>query len=195
MMDPTRFLGLSEAYGSWKIICISRRRGRISRFPSPAISWPSKRTDPEVGSISWRIVRERVDLPQPDSPTRPKVEPCGISKVTPSSARTWPTVRSSKTPDLIGKCLTRSVTSRSGAPLFMLSRPPSSAAGRSRRIPECGARPSFPSVASSGLCGRRRRVARGAAPSSTWRTREGIEPGSDIRLAVRSAKAAALRSA
>ena len=48
----------------------SRARAR------PTISCPSKRTEPEVGGISCRMVRPSVDLPQPDSPTRPSVSPC-----------------------------------------------------------------------------------------------------------------------
>ena len=31
MIDPTRRRGFSDPYGSWKIICISRRNGRICR--------------------------------------------------------------------------------------------------------------------------------------------------------------------
>jgi oligopeptide/dipeptide ABC transporter ATP-binding protein len=34
MIEPTRLRGFSEAYGSWKTICSSRRRGRSSRRES-----------------------------------------------------------------------------------------------------------------------------------------------------------------
>src|SRR5512141_1463980 len=52
------------------------------------------------------MVRPAVDLPQPDSPTRPKVSPLLISKEIPSTACTAPTWRCSR-PRLIGKCLTK----------------------------------------------------------------------------------------
>ena len=42
MMKPTRLRGFSEAYGSWKIIIISRRTGRISARESLVMSRPSK---------------------------------------------------------------------------------------------------------------------------------------------------------
>ena len=40
-MKPTRLRGLSDAYGSWKIIIISRRIGRISARESFVMSRPS----------------------------------------------------------------------------------------------------------------------------------------------------------
>ena len=43
---PTRLRGFSDAYGSWKIICISRRNGRSSRRDSVVMSSPPKRTVP-----------------------------------------------------------------------------------------------------------------------------------------------------
>ena len=49
-------------------------------------STPSKVISPSVGSSSRRSVRPRVDLPQPDSPTRPTVSPRRISRSTPSTA-------------------------------------------------------------------------------------------------------------
>ena len=48
---------------------------------------------PAVAGIRRRIVRPTVVLPQPDSPTRPSVLPGATSKLTPSTAFTWPTVR------------------------------------------------------------------------------------------------------
>ena len=65
---------------------MSRRIGRIWRFGEPASSRPSKRIDPEVGSISFSAARQSVDLPQPDSPTSPSVSPRRTEKVTSSSA-------------------------------------------------------------------------------------------------------------
>ena len=40
MIEPTRFRGLRDAYGSWKIICISRRSGRNERVPILEMSFP-----------------------------------------------------------------------------------------------------------------------------------------------------------
>src|SRR5262245_23101186 len=65
---------------------------------------------PAVGSISRRAVRPTVDLPQPDSPTRPRVSPRLIVKLTPSTAKTVPT-RRCKSPFRIGKYFLRSRTS------------------------------------------------------------------------------------
>src|ERR1700722_7026085 len=47
--------------------------------------------------------RARVDLPQPDSPTRPRVSPARSSRLTSSTACTRPTSRGIRTPYLIGK--------------------------------------------------------------------------------------------
>ena len=68
MIWPTVLRGFSDEYGSWKIICISRRSGRSWRCESFEMSRPSKRIVPPVGSRSRRISRAVVDLPQPDSP-------------------------------------------------------------------------------------------------------------------------------
>ena len=56
-----------------------------------------------------------VDLPQPDSPTRPRLSPSAMLKSSPSTAWTAPTVRRIGKPALIGKCLVSPVTSRRGA--------------------------------------------------------------------------------
>jgi hypothetical protein len=66
--------GLSEANGSWKMICMSRaqrRIGALAERAGPAV----EATSPEVGSIRRSTQRPVVDLPQPDSPTRPSVSP------------------------------------------------------------------------------------------------------------------------
>ena len=52
-------------------------------------------------------MRPVVDLPQPDSPTRPSVRPRAIAKSTPSTARTAPISRANRMPLVIGKCLVR----------------------------------------------------------------------------------------
>ena len=63
---------------------------------------PGPRTGPSPrwARRSWRIARHRVDLPQPDSPTRPSVSPSLTVRLTPSTARTRPTSRSIRTPGL-----------------------------------------------------------------------------------------------
>jgi hypothetical protein len=75
MICPTRLRGLSEAYGSWKIICIWGRSGRRSRRDNPMSSRPANRTDPDVGAVSCRITRHSVDLPQPNDGGDPAI--CG----------------------------------------------------------------------------------------------------------------------
>ena len=54
---------------------------RSAGFDSVAISTPSNRTAPAVGSIRRSSRRPVVDLPQPDSPTRPSVSPRAIDKI------------------------------------------------------------------------------------------------------------------
>src|SRR4029453_6496203 len=57
--------------------------------------------------MSRRMVRPNVDLPQPDSPTMPKVSPSSPHKLTPSTALTAPLLRE-KSPSPTGKCFLRS---------------------------------------------------------------------------------------
>src|ERR1700722_6235043 len=65
------------------------RRVARSRLPlRVVISLPSKRILPVVGSITRSRQRATVDLPQPDSPTRPSVSPLATANETPSTART-----------------------------------------------------------------------------------------------------------
>ena len=61
-------------------------------------------------------MRPVVDLPQPDSPTRPSVSPALTSKETPQTAWTSPTLWRTNFPPRTGKCFTRFSTWRSGAP-------------------------------------------------------------------------------
>ena len=76
MIAPTVMRGLSEANGSWKMICMSRRSARSSSLVERGdVLRRRTSTSPEVGSISRRMQRPVVDLPQPDSPTRPSVSP------------------------------------------------------------------------------------------------------------------------
>ncbi len=79
---------------------------------SAVTSCPSKVTSPEVGSISRRMQRPVVDLPQPDSPTRPSVSPFSIVNEMSSTAWTRATSRENK-PPRIGKYFLRFLTWRS----------------------------------------------------------------------------------
>ena len=102
-MEPMVIRGFREAYGSWKIICIRRRMRRSGAPNMPTISWPSNWMLPSVTPTSRITARAKVDLPQPDSPTRPTVSPRRTSRVTPSTARTSAMWRSKISPSLIGK--------------------------------------------------------------------------------------------
>ncbi|CFN82344.1 Uncharacterised protein [Bordetella pertussis] len=51
---------------------------------SPAMSTPSKTIRPDVGACARVMQRPRVDLPEPDSPTTPRVSP--FFSVKPTSA-------------------------------------------------------------------------------------------------------------
>src|SRR5262245_8098014 len=109
MIEPTVILGFSDAYGSWKMICISFRSARSERLSSAVTLRPWKLTSPDVGSISRRIERPVVDLPQPDSPTRPSVSPAMMSNDTSSTAWTRATSRENS-PPRIGKYFLRFLT-------------------------------------------------------------------------------------
>src|SRR5713101_120593 len=148
MIEPTVIRGLSDAYGSWKMICISFRSARSDRLSSVVTFFPWKVTSPDVGSISRRIDRPVVDFPQPDSPTSPSVSPFMMSKDTSSTACTRATSRENK-PPRIGKYFFTFLTRRSGvavrpAPVrqtspgrtrtFPLATLPGGGLGRGRRV-------------------------------------------------------------
>src|SRR5690348_7858571 len=78
------------------------------------MSWPLNMILPSVGAMSLIAVRPSVDLPQPDSPTSPRVSPVLISRSTPSTACTYPTVRC-RTPEATGNQTFRSVIETSGS--------------------------------------------------------------------------------
>ena len=116
MISMTGIRGSSDAYGSWKTICISRRSGRI---------WPRR----QRGQVLVRVVdragrsaglrlssaRPVVDLPQPDSPTSAEgLVARQMSKETSQTACTSPTWRRIRPRDRTGKCLTRPRTDRTG---------------------------------------------------------------------------------
>src|SRR5579859_3486184 len=129
-MSSTRMRGSSEPNGSWKMICMSRRSWRSSPREAASTSRPSKETEPEVGSMRRRMRRPSVLLPEPDSPTRPKVSPGAMASETPSTARTSPWARAPKAFAPSGKTLVRSRTSTSGTLLVFLRR---LGVGRGRR--------------------------------------------------------------
>ena len=102
--------------GSWNTICMRRRALRSCSPLSVVRSTPSKRTVPAVGSTRRSTARPNVDLPQPDSPTRPSVVPRRTSRSMPSTARTWPTVRCRTMPERIGKWTSSPRTSSRTSP-------------------------------------------------------------------------------
>ena len=99
MMSRTVMRGSSEAYGSWKMICICWRRcAHLLRRQCHQVlaGEPHRaRASAPPGASTRRPV---VVLPQPLSPTSPKVSPAAMSKSTPSTARTAPTTRGSNAP-------------------------------------------------------------------------------------------------
>src|SRR5690606_33269769 len=60
------------------------------RRPREATSWPPIQTSPEVGSMSLRRQRMKVDLPLPDSPITTKNSPRSSDMETPLTAVTAP---------------------------------------------------------------------------------------------------------
>jgi len=88
MLSPIGWRGSRLAYGSWKMICMRRRYGLSAAPVTLVMSSPSKWIVPDVGSMRRRMSRPTVVLPQPDSPTSPRVSPRRMSKLTPSTACT-----------------------------------------------------------------------------------------------------------
>ena len=84
----TRRRGFSELMGSWKIICMRVRALRSALPDSLVMLTPSSSTVPLDGSTMRIRALPVVDLPQPDSPTSPRVSPSMISKLTPATALT-----------------------------------------------------------------------------------------------------------
>ena len=103
MMLATLMRGFNEEYGSWKIICMRRRKARSLRPLTSLRTVPSKVTVPSVGRYSCRIARPVVDLPQPDSPTRPSVSPSRTKNEIPSTAFTSAILRWKRIPEVTGK--------------------------------------------------------------------------------------------
>src|SRR5450432_3609571 len=115
-MAPTVMRGSSDAYGSWKMICMSRDNRRSDSRSRSMTLRPSNQISPDVGSIRRSRQRPVVDLPQPDSPTSPSVSPRMSSKLTPATACTW-SVSRPNSPLLTGKFFTRSLTRPNGSDL------------------------------------------------------------------------------
>src|SRR5437660_6269132 len=90
------------------MICRCRRCSRIALFERLARSRSRNNTCPDVGSIKRRIARPRVDLPQPDSPTKPSVSPARMSRETPSTALTIDGELPNHEEPAKGKCTLRS---------------------------------------------------------------------------------------
>ena len=102
--------GLSEVIGSWKTIATSVPQiERLSFSLAPTTSKPSIIDEPETVVLtrgcSPMIVRESTVLPDPDSPTMPRVSLRARSK------ETWFTAVSSPPP--VAKVVVRSVTTNS----------------------------------------------------------------------------------
>ena len=87
-MSTTRMRGLSDAYGSWKIICILSCCRRAASGGSPASDAPCQRRSPAESGSRPTASRPSVDLPHPDSPTSPTTSPERIARSTPSTACT-----------------------------------------------------------------------------------------------------------
>ena len=118
MIVPTVLRGLSDENGSWKIICICRRNGFICLRFRPTSSEPSNFMEPLVGSRRRNTLRPVVDLPQPDSPTKPRVSPWNTSNETPSTAFTSPMCRLINVPPRIGNHFLRSRTCNTGSDIY-----------------------------------------------------------------------------
>src|SRR5689334_13276082 len=80
------------------------------------MSSPSNTIRPAVGSSMRRMARPVVDLPQPDSPTSPRVPPRFKAKLMPSTACTVATRRWMMVPLVRGKCTLRSSTRTTSSP-------------------------------------------------------------------------------
>ena len=70
-IDCTVIAGFREEYGSWKTTWMWLLRARRARPFTWVMSRPWKCTDPDLTAVSPRMALPSVDLPDPDSPTRP----------------------------------------------------------------------------------------------------------------------------
>ena len=81
--------GLRLSVGSWNTIWMRLRIGSLANCLAgiAPMSSPSNMIVPSVLSIRRMTMVEVVDLPQPDSPTRPTLSPRLTVKLMPSTAR------------------------------------------------------------------------------------------------------------
>ncbi len=79
-ISATRMRGLSDAYGSWKMICAWRRRARSSARLSAAQILAVEHDLAGGGLDQLQDALPTVVLPQPDSPTSASVLPAAIVK-------------------------------------------------------------------------------------------------------------------
>src|SRR4030042_217810 len=101
------------------MICIRRRSFLISFLSTPVTSCPSKKILPPVGRSSCNRALPVVVLPLPLSPTRPRVSPRLMEKLTPSTALMSPIFFLIKVPKATGKWTFRSCTSTNMSLLFV----------------------------------------------------------------------------
>src|SRR5664279_1298047 len=114
-MSPTVIRGFRDEYGSCSTIWMLRRTALSALPDSWAMSSPWNKICPSVGWSRRMSSRAVVDLPQPDSPTSPRVSPLYSFRSMPSTARTAPTCFLNRMPWVSGKCLTSPRTSRTGS--------------------------------------------------------------------------------
>src|SRR3546814_14273664 len=82
-MSRMRMRGFSDENGSWKTICIWRRNELSIFLSSSCVTLTLlKCTEPELVWYRPAIRRAMVDLPDPDSPTRPNTSPSLMEKLT-----------------------------------------------------------------------------------------------------------------
>ena len=136
-MLPTDIRGSSDEYGSWNTIWARRRRSRSRRLSAAWTSRPPMRIAPLVSGSRRSARRASVVLPEPDSPTSPRVSPLSIVSDTSSTAERRLGPPNARV--LTGKTLVRCSISTSGAVPFMCARTPADSSigtnGRRRRSP------------------------------------------------------------
>ena len=81
--------GLRLSVGSWNTIWMRLRSGSLANALAAIapMSSPSNMMTPSLLSMRRITIVEVVDLPQPDSPTRPTLSPRLMVKLMPSTAR------------------------------------------------------------------------------------------------------------
>ena len=90
--SPMVNTGFSEVIGSWNTMAMPGPRIRCIRASDSSVStWPAKRTSPVATRAGGRgsrpmTVRAVTLLPEPDSPTMPRISPASRLKVTSSTA-------------------------------------------------------------------------------------------------------------